>query len=269
MTAIYVQLPKYHKPVFLGINDTSIHIRHKKELQSLQPCDIAIFVAHPDDESVVAPGVIPYLQEQGKRVLTVYTTIGDAGWDRLGRYDRYAPEIAKIREKELLKAHTISGTRLDPLVLDYPDGKTEDMEKSIQTDVAYILRKTNPKEVYTFGPEGMSGHPDHITIGKVASRVVHDQFPNIKLFQFAIPKPWAEYLNERSLDGPSVWYYRLQYALPENNIIGIPVKERHLLLTAKILKDAYCSQFTPESAEGHTEAVQTSLPAVRRFNVIV
>ena len=39
--------------------------------------------------------------------------------------------------------------------------------------MASILREERPDVVVTFGPEGITGHPDHITIGRAATDAFH------------------------------------------------------------------------------------------------
>ena len=73
------------------------------------------------------------------------------------------------REAELRTAAAIIGIR-DIYFLDYIDGELEKIKpERIVDKVMKIMRQVQPEVVITFGPDGVSGHPDHIAIGKAAA----------------------------------------------------------------------------------------------------
>ena len=65
--------------------------------------------------------------------------------------------------------------------------------------ITNIIEKVKPEVVYTFGDDGITGHPDHITTGNITLRAVkayntsHPQ-AKIKLYQVAIDNDYARLL---------------------------------------------------------------------------
>ena len=57
--------------------------------------------------------------------------------------------------------------------LRYPDGGVADVPfDELVERIAAILREERPDVVITFGPDGVTGHPDHITVGSGDDRGV-------------------------------------------------------------------------------------------------
>ncbi len=126
-----------------------------------------VIVAHPDDESFVFAGTILKFAKENKKVGLVCATRGEKGKDKLGRKFSQK-QMAALREKELKNACKILKCKLLEF-LDYKDG---DLGKSflgpLAKKLAYFIEKHRPKIILTFGKEGISGHKDHIIIGRAA-----------------------------------------------------------------------------------------------------
>ncbi|HEX7594211.1 MAG TPA: PIG-L family deacetylase [Anaerolineae bacterium] len=121
---------------------------------------LAIF-AHPDDESNAAGGTLARYAREGADVTLVSATRGELGIPGL------APEVAgAVRERELRAAGTALGARAVHF-LGYRDGKLAgaDEQKAVARLVA-LLREIQPQVVITFGPDGISGHADHVTASR-------------------------------------------------------------------------------------------------------
>jgi LmbE family N-acetylglucosaminyl deacetylase len=115
--------------------------------------------AHPDDETYLSAGLMAAAVRAGNRVVCVTATRGEAG--SLDQ-ERWPPEtIAAVRESELLEALTLLGVT-EHYWLDYVDGTCSGVRIEDGTEaVRWILELVAPDSVLTFGPEGMTGHPDH------------------------------------------------------------------------------------------------------------
>jgi len=120
--------------------------------------------AHPDDEAYLSAGIMAAAVDAGNRVVCVTATRGEAGsLDAV----RWPPEtLASVREAELDACLKVLGVR-EHTWLDYPDGGCA----SVPADeavarVAEILTEVQPDTVLTFGPDGMTWHPDHIAVGE-------------------------------------------------------------------------------------------------------
>ena len=121
---------------------------------------LAIF-AHPDDESNAAGGALARYAREGADVTLVSATRGEQGIAWL------TPDAAgQLREKELRAAAAALRAR-EVRFLGYRDGELASMdEKEAVARVVALLRELKPQVVITFGPDGISGHPDHVAVSR-------------------------------------------------------------------------------------------------------
>jgi len=126
---------------------------------------LLVILAHPDDESFPIGGTLAKYAAEGARIVLVSATRGEAGIPALG-----AEETAHRRERELRAAAKILGVnRLE--FLDYMDGEFERAdEEQVVAKLVAIFHKENPEVVITFGPDGISGHPDHVATHRFVTR---------------------------------------------------------------------------------------------------
>jgi LmbE family N-acetylglucosaminyl deacetylase len=128
---------------------------------------ILLVFAHPDDESFGLSGTISKYTHQGIQVDLICATRGEVG-TRVNVPKNIKTGVA--RESELRTAAFILGIR-SIYFLDYIDGELEKLNiGEIIDKVKRIMQKVQPEIIITFGPDGITGHPDHITIGKAATR---------------------------------------------------------------------------------------------------
>jgi len=123
--------------------------------------------AHPDDEAYLSAGIMAAAVDAGQRVVCVTATRGEAGSTD---HERWPPEtLASVREAELDACLAVLGVR-EHIWLDYPDGGCADVppEEAVARLVD-ILTDVQPDTVLTFGPDGMTWHPDHIAVGEWTS----------------------------------------------------------------------------------------------------
>lgn len=155
-------------------------------IQSLEPADILVVFAHPDDETF-ATGTFTKLSANGKRIQLVYATSGDAGGDRTGQGLK-GDALGRHRESEMVQASQILNVSAEPLFLRYPDGFVRDNWDSILADVESIMQQTQPEIVITFGPDGYYGHRDHLAISQIAERAFDGLGISSNLLHVAIPR---------------------------------------------------------------------------------
>jgi LmbE family N-acetylglucosaminyl deacetylase len=117
-------------------------------------------LAHPDDESFAMGGTLARYAAAGAVVRLIYATRGEAGIPDL------SPEAAgQVRQAELGRAAAALGVR-DVRFLGYQDGTLAQGEPAVAIErLVAILEELRPRAVITFGPDGISGHPDHVTVG--------------------------------------------------------------------------------------------------------
>jgi len=126
---------------------------------------LLVITAHPDDESFPMGGTLAKYAAEGARVVLVSATRGEAGIPGLS-----AAETARRREAELrAAAQTLGVNRLE--FLDYVDGEFDRAdEEQVIAKLLEIFRQENPEVIITFGPDGISGHPDHVATHRFVTR---------------------------------------------------------------------------------------------------
>jgi LmbE family N-acetylglucosaminyl deacetylase len=120
--------------------------------------------AHPDDETLCAGGTLAKYASAGAEVSVVALTRGGAGQIRdAGTATRGT--LAAVRERELDAAGKELGlTRTR--CLDHPDGGLAEVDAaSLLEQASQLIGEFDPDVVITFGPDGFSGHPDHVAVG--------------------------------------------------------------------------------------------------------
>lgn len=128
---------------------------------------LAIF-AHPDDESFAAGGTLAKYAQRGVQVSLLCATRGEAGIPGLT-----PKEAGRIREQELRAAAEQLG--IEVIFLGYRDGELTKADPSrLLRAVKNKILRINPQVIITFGPDGVSGHPDHVTISQAVTQA-YDQ----------------------------------------------------------------------------------------------
>jgi LmbE family N-acetylglucosaminyl deacetylase len=125
---------------------------------------LLVIVAHPDDESFPMGGTLAKYAAQGVRVVLVSATRGEAGIPGLD-----LTATACVREAELRAAAQMLGiARLE--FLGYVDGHlAEANAREAVSKLTALLNEERPDVVITFGPDGISGHPDHVMVHRWAT----------------------------------------------------------------------------------------------------
>ncbi len=128
---------------------------------------LLLVFAHPDDESFGVSGIVVKNSRSGIPVELICATRGEKG-TRLDVPDSVSTGTA--REAELKAAAAILGIQRIHF-LNYIDGELKYVDRRELTDkVLSIMQRLDPEVVITFGPDGITGHPDHITVGKATTR---------------------------------------------------------------------------------------------------
>jgi LmbE family N-acetylglucosaminyl deacetylase len=83
--------------------------------------------------------------------------------------------LAAIRESELQAAAKQLGLT-EARCLDYPDGELAQVDRQALNELASgMLDGLKPDVVITFGPDGFSGHPDHIAVGAAVTAACYEK----------------------------------------------------------------------------------------------
>lgn len=98
----------------------------------------------------------------GNRVVCVSATRGEHGTDDPVRWP--PARLARTRDHEVAAAMAVLGVD-DHRCLDFEDGTLADIDAEAGAElVRTLIADVVPDTIATFGPEGMTGHPDHCAI---------------------------------------------------------------------------------------------------------
>jgi LmbE family N-acetylglucosaminyl deacetylase len=168
---------------------------------------LAFVAAHPDADVMGAAGLVAlHRDDPSLRFVLIHATDGEAGEiapgsgvgrDRLGR----------IRRQEDLAGWDAVGRQPDRHEwLGLPDGGLASLpEGLLERRIAAILADERPDVVLTFGPDGITGHPDHIAVGAATTsaflRLTGDTTRRgfRRLFHGAYPQSALDRLNDERL----------------------------------------------------------------------
>ena len=123
---------------------------------------LAAVLAHPDDESFGCAGALALAHDAGVTTRLLVATRGEAG-SADGEPD---PAVGDRREAELIGAARIIGLDEVSVLEGYADGYVADQPfERLVEEIAAWLAERRPQAVITFGPHGVTGHPDHVVVG--------------------------------------------------------------------------------------------------------
>lgn len=207
---------------------------------------LAIF-AHPDDESYRPGGLLALLARSGVKVHVLTATRGQAGSCGAPPICTQA-ELPALRDRELHCACSVLGVE-EPILLNYQDGTLSNANiDGIVVQILDIVNKVHPQVILSFGPDGLSGHSDHIVIGKCAYRVFQRVGKIDSIYTMAVPQSLARALemsqihalpNEQislTVDVSEVWDTKLKAIhchktqLSSSPITAAPIERQRLFL---------------------------------------
>lgn len=137
-------------------------IRDMDQPAAPKPGPVLCVWAHPDDEAYLAAGVMSAAVRAGHHVTCVTATKGEFGTPHP---EEWPPaRLALRRTNEMAAAMAVIGVS-DHRFLGYYDGHLENADHELATTrIAEIIEEVQPTTIVTFGPDGMTGHPDHIAV---------------------------------------------------------------------------------------------------------
>ncbi|MFM2076425.1 MAG: hypothetical protein RJA49_315 [Actinomycetota bacterium] len=117
--------------------------------------------AHPDDEAYLTAGLMARFRLRGDRVVVVTATPGEHGTDDPVTWP---PErLAELRRRELRASLAALG--VDELrMLGHEDGHCASHDAT--DEIAWHIEDVQPDLIITFGPDGVTGHPDHRAVSR-------------------------------------------------------------------------------------------------------
>lgn len=139
---------------------------------------ILIIVPHPDDESVFSAGFMIKAEKIGADVKLICLTKGGESTQRHGLSEYES--LIEAREQEFNTVCNILGVDSYEL-LDFPDGGLKKIKDEIKTTCEKYIEQYKPDFVLAFEPDGVYGHPDHVTLSEVITEIHNHKPSDFKL----------------------------------------------------------------------------------------
>lgn len=180
--------------------------------------------AHPDDETSSAGCTFTKFAQMGASVNVITATRGELGTLGTGDLSVSREELPAVREGELTQVLSLFGAK-PPILLDYKDQEVESQKmKVISEQLRNHMKYIKPDVVITFGPQGISRHPDHIAIHRCALDAFNAYEQDIKkkvsLLYVAIPELAAKEF-DLDIDGPET---QPNVFVPTREYISVKIK---------------------------------------------
>lgn len=136
-------------------------------LRSGAPVRLLGVWAHPDDEAYLSAGLMSRVTAAGGHVACLTATHGEQGVPEDDRRPRAA--VARLRAAELRAGLAAAGAHSLRL-LGHPDGGCDAVphDRGV-AEVSRAIAATRPDVIVTFGPDGITGHPDHQAVHRWAT----------------------------------------------------------------------------------------------------
>lgn len=144
-------------------------------LNQTQNKTLLVIFPHPDDESVMAAGLIQRAISLGFRVVVICLTRGEGGQIHINGRGK---SIVAIRTQEFGRAMKLLGVS-EYQIWHEGDGKLK-TQRSWKKKVSLVIDNLKPGIVVTYDHSGVSGHPDHIALSIEVLRQANS-LPDTKL----------------------------------------------------------------------------------------
>jgi LmbE family N-acetylglucosaminyl deacetylase len=155
---------------------------------------------HPDDEAYLSGGIMAAAADAGQRVVCVTATRGELGFP--DDDPRSLEERMAVRESELRACLDILGVT-DHRWMDYNDGSCHrvPLDEPVQT-LCDLFEEVQPDTVLTFGPDGQTGHVDHIATSRWTTHAFRRWArPNARLLYAVMTPEWvADFMGATEMD---------------------------------------------------------------------
>ncbi len=164
-----------------------------------------VFVgAHPDDETFLAGGLLAAAVRNGQKVACISATRGEKGVQDETRWP--ADKLGNIRQHEwdlALKCLSIDQCQF----LGFEDGRCHEVAtEQGRAALAGALDIYNPDTIITFGPEGLTGHPDHQAVSHWVDELTKDK--DIAVYHGVIDE--QSYKSQAELDKRFNFFFNIE-----------------------------------------------------------
>ena len=117
--------------------------------------------AHPDDEAYLSAGLMAAARQRGDRVVIVTATLGEHGTSDPAAWP--PRRLARLRRRELCASLAALGVH-EVRLLGFEDGTCATIDGTAA--IADHIADVEPDRIVTFGPDGITAHPDHCAVSR-------------------------------------------------------------------------------------------------------
>jgi LmbE family N-acetylglucosaminyl deacetylase len=212
------------------------------------PLRILTVLAHPDDESFGPAAMLARYAREGAIVHGLFFTRGEHGQTSVTPPPT-PRELAELRERDLRDAtRTIGYAGIE--VLDFEDGTLADLEPGVlEAHVQDAIERCRPHVVFTFGPAGITRHPDHMAVHGATVDAFHQAreagIDVRELYYDAVPSAFAQEMGlSREPDGNPNSFIDVA-AYQDVKIVALRIHARHIVDAARMVERL---EATPQTA---------------------
>lgn len=144
-------------------------------LHSQEKRTLAAVVAHPDDDAYGISSIVALHGDDPRfRFVLIHATDGEGGEIAEGS-GATRETLGAVRREEDRRAWLALGRVPDRHEwFGYPDGRLAEVDPDeLEGRISHVLAEERPDVVVTFGPDGITGHPDHIAISRATTQSFH------------------------------------------------------------------------------------------------
>ena len=229
-----------------------------------------VFVAaHPDDDTfAIGRSIAIHRSDPDLRFVLIVATDGEAG-EIAPDVDATRATLGSIRRLEDAASWETIGRPPDRLLwLGLRDGGLPDLDPALLLEPIWeIFSQERPDVVATFGPDGVTAHPDHLAVGRATTDafmrgVDSGSSAFRRLLYGGIPQSQIDRWNANLADeGLPTWDASVPYhirGIPDETI-GITVDTRQVAELAVAAIRAHRSQWSPLQMDVSDEVLAKSL----------
>ena len=136
---------------------------------------LAAVVAHPDDDAYGISSIVALHGDDPRfRFVLIHATDGEGGTIAEGS-GATRETLGAVRREEDRRAWLALGRVPDRHEwFGYPDGGLAEVDPDeLEARISTVFAEERPDVVVTFGPDGITGHPDHIAISRATTQAFH------------------------------------------------------------------------------------------------
>ncbi len=220
-------------------------------------------MAHPDDDAYGISSIVAlHADDPSLRFVLIHATDGEAGSIADGS-GATRGTLGAVRREEDRRAWVALGRVPDRHEwFGYPDGGLGDVPRGELVDrIAHIFSEERPDVVVTFGPDGITGHPDHIAISGATTeafeRFAGDGLTGFRRLTYGVmPQSMLDRVNKKRIalglepwDPETVYHLR---GVPDDEI-GIVIDTSSVAQRVRAAMQEHRSQWADMNPSGIPE----------------